>query len=249
MEILKLINVKKSYKNNIAVDGISFEVNRKDVFGLIGSNGAGKSTTISMIATIMKPDSGDILFDDINIIKKPQNIRARLGYIPQDISLYYTLTGIDNLKFFGKLYRLQKTELDQRIEEVRTILEIPKAKLQDKVATYSGGMKRRLNIGVSLLHKPELIIMDEPTVGIDVSSRNQILETIRTLSSLGSTILYTGHHMEEIELICNKLCIMEQGKIVALGEKQELLKTKTKNINLEELYLSTISKIDCMHNQ
>lgn len=221
--MLALIKVKKYYKKNKAVDGISFQVKKGEIFGLIGSNGAGKSTIISMIATMIKPDEGDILFQGQSLVSNPKVIREYLGYVPQDIALYLTLSGRDNLIFWGYAYHVKKDILPERISEICEIIGFTEDMLKQKVSTYSGGMKRRLNIGVALLHHPELVIMDEPTIGIDIVARNQILESVKKLSNKGTTIIYCGHYMEEIEQICNTICILDKGKKIACGEKESLL--------------------------
>lgn len=237
--VLQLVNVKKKYHKKIAVDDINLTIHSGDILGLIGANGAGKSTTISMIATLLKPDQGDILYEGISIVKKPKQFREILGLVPQDIALFEDLTGMDNLIFWGKAHKITKQELRNRILEIIDIIGLDEGVLKEKVKQYSGGMKRRLNIGVALLHHPNVVIMDEPTVGIDVISRNRILEAIRTLRERGTTVIYTGHYMEEMEQICNQICIMEAGKIVIAGEKESLLQ-QGKN-SLEKFYLSTIS--------
>ncbi|BBF44658.1 ABC transporter, ATP-binding protein [Lachnospiraceae bacterium KM106-2] len=239
--MLQLVNVHKKYKEKHAVNGISFALEKGDSLGLIGTNGAGKSTTISMIATLIQPDSGDILYHDQSIIKNPNIIRKRLGYVPQEIALYENLSGLDNLKFWGRAYHLKGKELENAIERVQKVIGFTSDELKQKVATYSGGMKRRVNIGVALLHDPEIVIMDEPTVGIDFVSRNLILSTIKEINKRGVTIIYTGHYLEEIEQICNKICIMDSGSIIAMGNKQDLLQKLSGDKKLEQLYLRTIS--------
>jgi ABC-2 type transport system ATP-binding protein len=236
--MLKIENLCKSFGSIKAVDDISFEVKRGEVFGLLGPNGAGKSTTISIISTLLPPTSGEILFEDNSIFKNPKNIRQKLGVVPQDIALYPTLTGYENLKFWGNIYGLKGTELKKRISEVADIIGL-NGRLKDRVEKYSGGMKRRLNIGSALLHKPELLIMDEPTVGIDPQSRSHILDTVLGLNAQGITIIYTSHYMEEVENICSRICIMDEGKIIASGTQQELVelvKEKTQiNIKLDNI--------------
>lgn len=242
MAVLQLVNLEKKYKEKHAVKGISFTLEQGDSLGLIGTNGAGKSTTIGMVATLLQPDAGDILYNGESIIKNPKLIRSKLGYVPQEIALYENLSGIDNLKFFGRAYRLKGKELDGAIARVQEIIGFTKEELEQKVVTYSGGMKRRVNIGVALLHNPEIVVMDEPTVGIDFVSRNLILNTIKEINAKGVTIIYTGHYLEEIEQICNKICIMDSGLIVAMGEKEELLEQLNGDKKLEQLYLRTINK-------
>jgi len=248
--MLKVENLYKEFGNVKAVKGISFEVKKGQVFGLLGPNGAGKSTTISIISTLLNPTSGDVLFEGKSILKDPKPIRQKLGVVPQDIALYPTLTGYENLSFWGNIYGLKGAELKKRVNEISDIIGL-NGRLKDKVEKYSGGMKRRLNIGAALLHMPELLIMDEPTVGIDPQSRNHILDTVLELNKQGITIIYTSHYMEEVEYLCNEICIMDEGKIIASGTQQELVelvREKTQiNIKLnkaDEIVLQTLKEID-----
>lgn len=220
--LLKIENIKKQFKEIKAVDGISFEVEKGEILGLLGPNGAGKSTTISMISTLVEPDAGRILFRGEDIASKPKKIQRNLGFVPQDIALYPTLTGYENLRFWGNAYGIKGQALKAKIDEVSEIIGI-KARLKDKVEDYSGGMKRRLNIGAALLHDPELIIMDEPTVGIDPQSRNHILNTVLELNKRGMTIIYTSHYMEEVEFLCSRICVMDNGRVIAQGSKEALI--------------------------
>ncbi|MEL7649593.1 MAG: ABC transporter ATP-binding protein [Sedimentibacter sp.] len=220
--MLKVENLYKNFGGINAVDGVSFQVGEGDVFGLLGPNGAGKSTTISMISTLFQPTGGEILYRGESIIKTPDVIRKKLGVVPQEIALYPTLTGYDNLKFWGSMYGLKGSRLKDRISDVSDIIQL-NGRLKDRVDKYSGGMKRRLNIGAALLHEPEILIMDEPTVGIDPQSRNHILDTVLNLNKQGMTIIYTSHYMEEVEYLCNEVCIMDEGKIIASGTKDELV--------------------------
>jgi ABC-2 type transport system ATP-binding protein len=244
--LLLLSGVTKYYKKNKAVDQITFEVKKGEVFGLIGANGAGKSTTISMIATMIKPDSGDILYQGESIVKNPNNIRKQLGYVPQDIALYSSLSGKDNLIFWANAYHVPKDLIESRILEIRNMIGFTKEMLEDKVNTYSGGMKRRLNIGVALLHHPELVIMDEPTVGIDISARNQILVAMKELNNRGTTIIYSGHYMEEIERICSSICILKQGKEIISGNLKDLLSSSTRRKSLEEFYFEQVGETNSL---
>jgi ABC-2 type transport system ATP-binding protein len=220
--MLKVENLYKSFGKINAVDGVSFEVKKGDIFGLLGPNGAGKSTTISMISTLLSPSSGEILYDEKSIFDDQKSVRQKLGVVPQEIALYPTLSGYENLKFWGSIYGLKGDLLKKRIDEVSDIIEL-NGRLKDRVDKYSGGMKRRLNIGAALLHMPEMLIMDEPTVGIDPQSRNHILDTVLKLNKQGITIIYTSHYMEEVEYLCNKVCIMDEGKIIASGSQDELV--------------------------
>lgn len=241
--MIELRGVKKQYKNIKAVDNISFTIKKGEIFGLIGSNGAGKSTTVSMIATLLKPDEGEILFNGINIVKDPGYIRTRLGFVPQEISLYQNLTGMDNMVFWGSVYKISKENLRRRIETVKDMMGLSKELLNKPVETYSGGLKRRLNMAVALLHEPEFLIFDEPTVGIDLIMRNQILDSIKTINDLGTTILYCSHYMEEVTRICNTLCIMERGKILVCDEKDKLLSAKGSEKTLENYYYEILGQI------
>lgn len=255
MELLTVKGLNKKFKEVHAVKGIEFGVEQGEILGLLGPNGAGKSTTISMISTLVKPDSGEILYNNESIINKPKAIQENLGYVPQEIALYPMLSGKENLLFWGKAYGLKGATLKKAIEEVSEVIGITE-RLKDKVKTYSGGMKRRLNIGVALLHNPELIIMDEPTVGIDPQSRKHILDTVLYLNKTkGMTVIYTSHYMEEVEYLCNRICIMDQGNIIAKGTKEELIKAnnpKTEiiiKVNTDvELVMKAINEISSVED-
>ena len=223
MAFLEIKNISKGFKDLQAVDDLSFSIKEGEIFGLLGPNGAGKSTTISMITTLLKPDDGDILYKNISIFEDPKILEKELGLVPQDIALYPSLSGYDNLKFWGHVYGIRGKALKTRIEEIAEIIGLSD-RLKDKVEKYSGGMKRRLNIGVALIHKPKFLIMDEPTVGIDPQSRNHILDTVKRLNKEGMTIIYTSHYMEEVEELCDRICIMDKGRLLAEGRKDELIK-------------------------
>lgn len=212
----------KKFGDFTAVDAIDLTIEKGKIVGLLGPNGAGKSTTISMISTLFKPTSGRLFFEGNDIIKSPKWIKPHLGYVPQEIALYDSLSGYENLKYFGGLYGLSGTALKKRVEEVSKVIGIDE-RLKDRVSEYSGGMKRRINIGVALLHEPKLIIMDEPTVGIDPQSRNHILETVKSLGEQGITVIYTSHYMEEVEAICQDVWIMDHGKMIANGTQEALI--------------------------
>jgi ABC-2 type transport system ATP-binding protein len=222
MHLLDVIHLKKYFKDIKAVDDISFSIEKGEILGLLGPNGAGKSTTISMLSTLIKPDNGVINYKGKDIVKSPKAIQQYLGYVPQEIALYPNLTGRENLEFWARAYGLKGIKLKEQIKQVSEIIGITE-RLKSKVKEYSGGMQRRLNIGAALLHEPEIIIMDEPTVGIDPQSRKHILDTVLELNRKGMTVIYTSHYMEEVEYICNKICIMDKGKIIANGTKKELI--------------------------
>ncbi|MEH7239186.1 ABC transporter ATP-binding protein [Bacillus sp. JJ1562] len=220
--MLEVIDLSKKYKQKFAAQGINMFLEKGEIVGLLGPNGAGKSTTISMLSSLVIPTSGDVRLMNESTIKHPQNIRKILGVVPQEIALYTDLSAEENLRFFGEIYRLKGAELKERIEEVLEQIGLTDRR-KDLVKTFSGGMKRRLNIGVALLHNPEIIIMDEPTVGIDPQSRNYILETVKRLNKeRGMTVLYTSHYMEEVEFLCDRIYIMDKGHIIASGTKEEL---------------------------
>ncbi|BES64124.1 ABC transporter ATP-binding protein [Gottschalkiaceae bacterium SANA] len=239
MNLVEIQGVEKHFGEIHAVDGIDMHVKKGEILGLLGPNGAGKSTTISMIATLLEPTEGTILFMGESIQADPKQIQNVLGFVPQEIALYPTLTGKENLQFWGRVYGLRGSKLKERISEISQVIGLDE-RLKDRVDTYSGGMKRRLNIGVALLHKPAFIIMDEPTVGIDPQSRSFILDTVRELRDQGSTILYTTHYMEEVESLCDRIYIMDHGKIIAEGTKESL----TEMIDASEVIRLSVEKID-----
>lgn len=220
--MLEVVELSKRFKNKEVVKGINFYMEKGETVGLLGPNGAGKSTTISMISSLVSPTSGDVRLKNESILKHPEKIRNILGVVPQDIALYMDLTARENLEFFGRIHRIKKKELENRIDEVMDIIGL-KDREKDLVKTFSGGMKRRLNIGVALLHEPELLIMDEPTVGIDPQSRNYILETVKRLNrEKNISVLYTSHYMEEVEYLCDRIYIMDYGEVIAAGTKEEI---------------------------
>lgn len=219
--LLQTQNIVKTFGQHTAVDGVSLSIEKGQVIGLLGPNGAGKSTTISMISTLVKPTAGDILYDGTSILKHPKNIQRKMGIVPQNIALYKDLSGYENLKYWGSVYGLSGSTLKKRIEAVSEVIGIDD-RLKDLVKNYSGGMQRRINIGAALLHEPELLIMDEPTVGIDPQSRNHILSTVKQLNDQGMTIIYTSHYMEEVEYLCKSIYIMDMGKVIAEGNQEQL---------------------------
>ncbi len=221
--ILEVKQLVKKYGDFTAVDGISFDIMEGEIFSLLGPNGAGKTTTISMLSTLYIPTSGEALIGGHSVTKEPMAVRNLIGVVPQDLALYEDLTARENLAFWGQMYGLSGKTLNARIEQVlEQIGLVDKAK--DRVKTYSGGMKRRVNIGVGLLHKPKLLFMDEPTVGIDPQSRRLILDSVKELNKQSMTVLYTTHYMEEAEELSDRVGIMDNGKLIALGTQAELTK-------------------------
>ncbi|MFC5829096.1 ABC transporter ATP-binding protein [Nonomuraea insulae] len=214
--------MRKTFGDLVAVDDVSFTIEAGETYGLLGPNGAGKTTTISMIAGILERDGGDVL-----ISGRPHGTtstwgKKRIGYVPQDLALYPDLSARENLRFFARLYALNRTEARTRIEEVLEIVGLTD-RAKDPVKEYSGGMKRRLNIGVGLLHHPPLLILDEPTAGVDPQSRNAILESVAALAGEGVAVLYTTHYMEEAERLCDRIGIIDLGLIRAEGTRRELV--------------------------
>ncbi len=207
----------------VAVDGVSFTVAGGEIFSLLGPNGAGKTTTISMLSCLLRPTGGEAWVAGSSIIDEPRQVRDHLGVVPQEVALYLDLNGRENLRFWGRMYRLGSDELERRIDEVLDLIGLAERQ-KDRVADYSGGMKRRLNIGVALLHRPEVLFLDEPTVGIDPQSRRSILDGIRDLNSAGMTVLYTTHYMEEAQEISDRIGIMDHGRMVNCGTHAELVK-------------------------
>jgi len=222
----KAIQVEDLYKNFDhvqAVNGISFNIEKDEIFSLLGPNGAGKSTTISILSTLSEPTKGDAVVMGHSVQTEPMAVKKTIGVVPQEIALYPDLSAQENLNFWGKMYGLQSSERKNRVEEVLEIVGLADRK-KDRVDTYSGGMKRRINIGIALLHKPAVIIMDEPTVGIDPQSRRNILDNVKALNREGMTVLYTTHYMEEAQEISDRIAIMDQGEIIASGTHEELVK-------------------------
>ena len=222
--MLRLRNLHKSFgpaaKRLVAVDGLSLEVARGEVFGLLGPNGAGKSTTIGMAVGLITPDEGSV---EIEGAGAPTLAAARMhrGVAPQDLALYDELTGEENLRFFGKLYELTGTRLRERVDAVLELVGLSPRR-GDRVKAYSGGMKRRLNLAAALLHDPPLLLLDEPTAGVDPQSRNNLLEVVRELARRGRTIIYTTHYMEEASKLCDRVGIIDRGRLLALGTVAEL---------------------------
>ncbi|MCH5583870.1 ABC transporter ATP-binding protein [Shimazuella sp. AN120528] len=225
--MLEFHKVKKSYGKRIAVNQLDISVRKGSCFGLLGPNGAGKSTMMKLISGIIQPDSGQIKVMGLDMKENIVKIQQKIGYVPQSITLYEELSAIDNLRFFGELAGVKGKELQDRIQDVLTKTGLSD-RGKDEVRTYSGGMKRRINIAVALLHKPDLLILDEPTVGIDPQSRNLIFELIRTLHKQGMTIIYSTHYMEEVEALCDEIAIVDNGNVIAMGELDELLTKHTK---------------------
>lgn len=224
--MLKANELSKSYKEVKALSGISLEVKKGELYGLLGPNGAGKSTCINILSSLIKPDSGDVSYDGKLLSENRKYCRQILGVVPQEIALYEDLSAFENLMFWGKLYGIKGKALETKIDELLHMLGLYDRR-KHKVKTYSGGMKRRINIAAALLHDPEIVFMDEPTVGIDPQSRNLIFEVIEQLHSKGLTMIYTTHYMEEAERLCDRIGIIDEGKILREGTLAELRKASS----------------------
>lgn len=219
--MISVSNLSKKFDAVQALKGISFDIKEGEFYGLLGPNGAGKTTTISIISTILEPDEGSVNISGFDLKKNPTECKKTIGVVPQEIALYNELSAYDNLIFWGSLYDVPKGELKSYVDETLKLFGLNERKY-DKVKTYSGGMKRRINIASALLHKPKILFMDEPTVGIDPQSRNLIFEVVEKLHKEGMTIVYTTHYMEEAERFCDRIGIMDNGKIIAQGTLEEL---------------------------
>jgi ABC-2 type transport system ATP-binding protein len=214
-------DLTKRFGKLTAVDGVHFSVRAGEAFGLLGPNGAGKTTTVSMMCGLIVPSEGDVVIDRHSILHDPMAVRRVIGVVPQDIALYPTLSARENLAFFARMQDVPADTLSSRIDAVLDIVQLADRQ-QDRVETYSGGMKRRINIAVGLLNQPKLLILDEPTVGVDPQSRNSILETLRELNRQGTTLLYTSHYMDEVELLCTHIAIIDHGRVIADGTQKDL---------------------------
>jgi len=223
MNAIEVTNLKKSFGDLQAVADVSFKADSGEVLSLLGPNGAGKSTTISMLSGLLAPTAGDASIMGHSVTKEPEAAKKSLGVVPQDIALYPDLSARENLVFWGKMYGLRSAALKSRVDEVLEVIGLADRQ-KDYVGKFSGGMKRRVNIGAALLHKPDVVIMDEPTVGIDPQSRRHILDNVKELNKQGMTVLYTTHYMEEAAELSNHIAIMDKGRVIAYGTHDELIK-------------------------
>ncbi|MFF2448527.1 ABC transporter ATP-binding protein [Neobacillus sp. NPDC058068] len=236
--LLEVNNLIKRYGDFLALDHITFAVKEGEIFGLLGPNGAGKTTTISIVSSLTQYDGGEVKFLGKEIKRHEMEVKQELGIVPQEIALFEDLTAYENLDYFGRLYGLRGSLLKERIAEALSFTGLSDWQ-KDRPKGFSGGMKRRLNIACAILHHPKLIIMDEPTVGIDPQSRNHILQSIKELNKMGSTIIYTSHYMEEVEEICTRVAIVDHGRVIAQGTKEEL----TAFVSTEEKLVIELSSV------
>jgi ABC-2 type transport system ATP-binding protein len=236
--VIQLENITKVYRGTTdpAVKNISLQIQENEIFGLLGPNGAGKTTTVNMLCGLIKPTRGKIWINGLLLSDHMQTIRQKIGVVPQDIALYPTLTANENLRFFGNMYGLKGKTLKKRIEQCLHLLGLEE-KAHRKVKTYSGGMKRRLNLIAGILHQPEILFLDEPTVGIDVQSRNVILTYLKELNGEGTTIIYTSHYLEEAENLCSHVAIIDYGEIIIEGKPGKLVQSKPGYTDLETIFL------------
>lgn len=238
MEAIQCHNLSKSYdgKKTFVIQDFNLDISKGEIFGLLGPNGAGKTTLISMMCGLLSPTSGEILINNLNFKSHKTSIQKKIGVVPQEYALYPTLTAYENLEFFGSLYNLHGKDLKNRID---TGLE--KVNLTDfrnrPVKNFSGGMKRRINLLTGILHQPEVLFLDEPTVGVDLQSKEVIINILKELNSNGTTILYTSHHLVEAQDFCTRLSIIDQGKILIEGSSEELIQNVKGASNLEEVFL------------
>lgn len=242
--ILRTKDLTKKYHNKAVVDSLNLEIRRGEIFGLLGPNGAGKSTTMNMICSIIRPTAGSIELLGKNPWKQKREVIHRIGYIPQELAIHGNLRAWENVELFTSLYGIKGSELKQTIEESLAYVGLLEKK-NEFAKNFSGGMKRRLNIACAIGHRPDLLIFDEPTVGIDPQSRNFILENIKELNQNGATVIYTSHYMEEVEAICTRIAIMDNGKVIACGTSEELKRLVTngsEDITLEEVFLTLTGK-------
>jgi len=212
----------KQYGQRVAVQDVSFSIEEGEIFGLLGPNGAGKTTTLSILSTLLIPDQGNVTIGDYDLVREAKQVKRLIGSVPQELALYPTLSAWDNLVFFGRIYGLQGTELKERVTAVLALVGLSD-RAADAVQTFSGGMKRRLNIAAGLIHRPRILFLDEPTVGVDPQSRNFIFDHVERLNEEGLTIVYTTHYMEEAERLCDRVAIMDEGRVLALDTTKRLI--------------------------
>jgi ABC-2 type transport system ATP-binding protein len=241
--IIEIQNLTKTFKNATepAVNGITFSINRNEIFGLLGPNGAGKTTTISILCGLFPPSSGSIIIDGKDLHSELPAIKNIIGIVPQDIALYPTLTARENLEFYGSMYGLHGKDLKEKIEMWLQKLGLSET-AKRRLSTFSGGMKRRVNLIAGVIHQPKILFLDEPTVGVDVQSRNVIIEHLKEINATGTTIIYTSHHMEEAESFCTRVSIIDHGKILTQGTPAELISNNRGSTNLENVFLNLTNR-------
>ena len=244
--MLDIKEISKSYGSIKALNNISLKISKGDIFGLLGPNGAGKSTLINILSCLIEPDNGSILLENKDIKNNFEEYKIQIGVVPQEIALYQELSAYENLLFWGSLYNISHQELQERVNHILNLFGLYERR-KYKVKTYSGGMKRKINIACSILHNPSLLLMDEPTVGLDLQSRFHILELIENLNDSGVTIIYTTHNMEDAERLCNKIAVIDEGNILAKGNIDDLKELSgakdTITIKLKNIYSLSLEKL------
>lgn len=236
--LITIENLSKTYKgsDDPALDRICARIPEKEIFGLLGPNGAGKTTTIHILCGLLRPSSGEVTIDGLNLDRHRVQIRRLIGVVPQEIALYPTLTAWENLQFIANMYGLKGRALRQRVEECLDMLGLLKFSGR-KIKTYSGGMKRRINLIAGILHKPRILFLDEPTVGVDVQSRTVILDYLKELNGSGTTVIYTSHYLEEAENFCTQIAILDYGRILVQGRPKDLISNRPECTDLESIFL------------
>ena len=240
--MIKIENLTKIYKGNSepAVNNISLSVSKGEIFGLLGTNGAGKTTTFSMLCGLFPPTTGNVFINNLSVRSHISEIKKIIGVVPQNIALYPTLTGKENLMFFGKMYGLKNNTLKEKINHCMIAFGIEKH-ADKKIKNYSGGMKRRINLIAGILHEPDVLLLDEPAVGIDAHSRLDIMEQLKKINKMGTTIIYTSHYLEEAENLCTDIAIIDEGKIISKGKPDKLIQENNCD-NLESLFFKLTDK-------
>jgi ABC-2 type transport system ATP-binding protein len=233
---IEVLELTKKYRKQTALDRINLSTAWGEVFGLAGPNGAGKSTLLAIIATVVLPTDGEVYVNGFSVLRNKEKIRPLIGYVPQDVALYPTLSGLDNLKFWAQMYNLGGRLRKSRISKAVEMIGIGD-RITDKVDTYSGGMKKRLNIAVSLLHNPRILIMDEPTAGVDAVSRKYITGMIRSFAQKGKTVIFSSHYMDDMEGVCDRIALLESGKLKSFGSVGEL-KSKFGKESIADIMMS-----------
>ena len=241
--IIEIVNLSKTYKGAKvpAINNISLNIHQGEVFGLLGPNGAGKTTTISILCGLFAPSTGEVYIDGLSVTKDKEQIKSIVGIVPQDIALYPTLTAYENLRFIGKMYGLKRKVLKERIDKYSVLLGLEDS-LDKKVKNFSGGMKRRINLVAGLMHNPKIVFLDEPTVGVDVQSRNQIVTYLYELNKEGTTIIYTSHYLQEAECLCTRVAFIDNGEVIKIGTPKDLVFGNEGCKTLEDVFLKLTGK-------
>jgi len=241
--MIEITKLSKKYKNteNYSVENLTLRIQEREIFGLLGPNGAGKTTLISILSSLLKPTSGSFAINGLTYKKNKTELKQSIGIVPQEYALYPSLTAHENLVYFGSMYGLKGKALKENIDEHLELLGLTQF-ANKKIANFSGGMKRRINLIASILHKPKVLFLDEPTVGVDVQSKNAIIDYLKKLNTGGTTILYTSHHLNEAEHFCTRVAIIDLGTIVCKGKPSELISQQENADNLEEVFLAQTGK-------